>query len=86
MERRWTSPDRRLQPIADAIGDLVCNADFRLVKTCEGPACTVMFYDCTKAHSRRWCSMALCGNRAKAAAHRAKHRHVTALRSGTPDD
>ena len=86
LERRWTSPERLLQPIADAMGDLVCNADFRLVKTCEGPTCTVMFYDRTKAHGRRWCSMALCGNRAKAATHRAKRRHVTALQPEASGD
>lgn len=68
--RRWTQPEALLQPIAASIGDLVCNADFRLVRACEGPACTLMFLDRTKAHARRWCSMALCGNRAKQAAHR----------------
>jgi predicted RNA-binding Zn ribbon-like protein len=74
QKRRWTTPERLLQPIAEAIGDLVCDADFRLVRTCEGPTCTLVFYDRTKAHARRWCSMAVCGNRAKAAAHRAKLR------------
>ena len=74
QERRWTTPERLLLPIAEAIGDFVCTADFRLVRTCEGPACTMVIYDRTKAHKRRWCSMAVCGNRAKAAAHRAKRR------------
>ncbi|SDR45551.1 Conserved protein containing a Zn-ribbon-like motif, possibly RNA-binding [Rhizobiales bacterium GAS113] len=75
--RRWTSPERLLMPIAEAIGDLVCHADFRRVHACEGADCVLMFYDRTKAHARRWCSMALCGNRAKAAAHRARNRKVT---------
>ena len=74
--RRWTTPERLLQPIAEAIGDLICHADFRLVRGCEGVDCVLMFYDRTKAHSRRWCSMALCGNRAKAAAHRARSRQA----------
>jgi predicted RNA-binding Zn ribbon-like protein len=74
QERRWTAPERLLQPIAAAVGDLVCDADFRLIRTCEGPTCTLMFYDRTKAHARRWCSMAVCGNRAKAVAHRARAR------------
>lgn len=74
QERRWTTPERLLQPIAEAIGDFVCDADFRLVRACQGPNCTMMFYDRTKAHARRWCSMAVCGNRAKAAAHRARSR------------
>jgi predicted RNA-binding Zn ribbon-like protein len=74
QERRWTTPERLLQPIADAISDLVCEANFGLVRICEGPACTFAFYDRTKSHARRWCSMAICGNRAKAAAHRARLR------------
>ena len=74
--RRWTTPERMLQPVAEAIGDLVCHEDFTLVRTCEGPGCTLVFYDRTKAHARRWCSMAVCGNRAKAAAHRAKNRQA----------
>jgi predicted RNA-binding Zn ribbon-like protein len=45
------------------------------VKACEGPACTLLFADHTRGHARRWCSMALCGNRAKQAAHR--HRLKT---------
>ncbi len=74
QQRRWTSPPRLLQPIAEAMGDLVCCADFRLIRACEGEACTLMFYDRTKGHARRWCSMSACGNRAKAAAHRARLR------------
>jgi predicted RNA-binding Zn ribbon-like protein len=73
-QRRWTSPRRILQPIAEAMGDLVCHGDFRLVRACEGMGCTLLFYDRTKGHARRWCSMSVCGNRAKAAAHRARLR------------
>lgn len=72
--RRWETPEELLQPIAAAIADLVCHADFRLIRACEGHDCSLMFLDRTKAHARRWCSMALCGNRAKAAAHRARQR------------
>ncbi|MBN9118674.1 MAG: ABATE domain-containing protein [Planctomycetes bacterium] len=70
--RRWESPDELLHPIAEAAADLVCRADFRLIRACEGHVCTLLFLDQTKARGRRWCSMAVCGNRAKAAAHRAR--------------
>ncbi len=70
--RRWTTPEQLLQPLAEAIADLVCNEDFRLIRACEGKACVLLFLDKSKSHARRWCSMALCGNRAKAAAHRAR--------------
>jgi predicted RNA-binding Zn ribbon-like protein len=69
---RWESPAELLQPIAAAAADLICNQDFRLIRSCAGSACMLMFLDRTKAHARRWCSMAVCGNRAKAAAHRAR--------------
>lgn len=73
---RWARPDELLQPIAAAIADLLCREDLRLIRTCEGATCRLMFIDRTKAHGRRWCSMAVCGNRAKAAAHRARRRRA----------
>jgi predicted RNA-binding Zn ribbon-like protein len=34
----------------------------------------MVFYDTTKNHQRRWCSMEICGNRHKAALHRKKKK------------
>ncbi len=68
--RRWRTPGALLLPIAQAMADLVCTADFAQIKGCEGPACTLLFLDTTHRHGRRWCSMAVCGNRAKQATHR----------------
>jgi predicted RNA-binding Zn ribbon-like protein len=68
--RRWQSAESLLMPIAEALAKLVCEEDFTYVKACEGPRCTLMFADHTRGHARRWCSMAICGNRAKVAAHR----------------
>jgi predicted RNA-binding Zn ribbon-like protein len=73
-KRRWQTPETLLLPIAEAIGDLACRADFTLVRRCEGPTCTLWFRDLSKGHARRWCAMSMCGNRAKAAAHRARAR------------
>lgn len=72
--RRWTSPDALLLPIAEVMARLVCEEDFSHVKACEGPACTLLFADHTRGHARRWCSMAICGNRAKQAAHRLRQK------------
>lgn len=44
------------------------------VRRCENPACTLWFADTKRGPRRRWCSMALCGNRHKVAAHRARQR------------
>jgi predicted RNA-binding Zn ribbon-like protein len=76
-KRRWDSPKSLLLPLADAMGDLVSRKDFTLVRNCEGPTCTLWFLDVSKGHGRRWCSMAVCGNRAKVAAHRARMRVST---------
>jgi predicted RNA-binding Zn ribbon-like protein len=72
--RRWHSPKALLLPIAEAMGDLLCRKDFTFVRRCEGPICTLWFHDVSKGHARRWCSMAVCGNRAKAVTHRARQR------------
>jgi len=73
--RRWKSADDLLLVVAEVIGNLICSVDFSLVKKCEGPPCTLWFYDISKNHSRRWCSMSICGNRAKAALHRTKKKN-----------
>jgi predicted RNA-binding Zn ribbon-like protein len=70
QQRRWRSPDALLLPIAKAMADLVCDDDFTHVRACEGTACTLLFIDRTRGRARRWCSMSVCGNRAKQAAHR----------------
>lgn len=56
-----------LGPVAQAIAELLVEGKVDLVKRCEHPDCILWFYDRTKAHKRRWCSMAICGNRYKAA-------------------
>ena len=37
------------------------------VKTCEAPECRGLFVDTSRGQNRRWCSMNICGNRAKKA-------------------
>lgn len=46
--------------------------DLDRVRRCDGAACELMFLDLSKSGRRRWCDMATCGNRAKAAAHHAR--------------
>lgn len=72
--RRWRSPESLLLPIADALAKFVCEEDFSNVKTCEGSGCSLLFADHTRCRSRRWCNMAVCGNRAKVQAHRDRAR------------
>ena len=70
ITRRWRSPESLLLPIGETMAKLVCDEDFTDVKACEGHSCTMVFADHTRRRARRWCSMAICGNRAKQAAHR----------------
>jgi predicted RNA-binding Zn ribbon-like protein len=72
--RKWRSPEALLFPIAEAIAHFVSSEDFTYVRACEGPACTLLFADHTRSRARRWCSMAVCGNRAKQAAHRHRRK------------
>jgi predicted RNA-binding Zn ribbon-like protein len=73
--RLWRSPESLLMPIAEALARCVCDDDFASIRACEGQICTLIFADRTRRQARRWCSMAVCGNRAKQAAHR--HRLKT---------
>jgi predicted RNA-binding Zn ribbon-like protein len=73
--RRWRSPESLLLPIGEALAKFVCEEDFADVKACGGHACTLLFADRTRRRARRWCSMAICGNRAKQAAHRSRLRN-----------
>lgn len=75
-QRRWQTPDTLLLPIANSMAQLVCDEDFSHIKGCEGEACTLFFLDRAHGRGRRWCSMAVCGNRAKQAAHRKRERRV----------
>jgi predicted RNA-binding Zn ribbon-like protein len=69
-DRHWRSPHALLLPLAKVMADLVTTVDFTHVKGCEWHTCTLLFVDTTGGRIRRWCSMAICGNRAKQAAHR----------------
>jgi predicted RNA-binding Zn ribbon-like protein len=66
-----TSP---LWPIARAAADLLTQATAP-VRECGGAHCTWLFLDQSRGRSRRWCSMASCGNRAKARRHYRRTKH-----------
>ena len=61
-----------LLPVAKTMADLLTTVDFSDVKGCEWHTCTLLFVDTTRGRMRRWCNMAVCGNRAKQAAHRGR--------------
>lgn len=70
--RRNNDIDSLLYPIAKSLAKLLCSTELAYVRECEAHDCCLLFLDTTKSHRRRWCSMALCGNRMKVAAFRAR--------------
>lgn len=75
-----TNPARDvLALLAEGASDLLCRTDFALIKKCGNPACILYFYDATKNHTRNWCSMQMCGNRMKVAAHYRRSRGKASL-------
>lgn len=66
-------------PIARAAADLLTSEVRPWVRACANAECGWLFLDDSRGHRRRWCSMASCGNRAKA------RRHYARTRAGTGD-
>ena len=65
--------DQPIGPIAHSAAELLTGIQFRgQVRRCEGHNCGWLFVDSSKNHSRRWCDMRDCGNRAKVRRHRLK--------------
>ena len=60
-------------PAAD-IAELLTHEYPDLIRECAGDPCTLWFLDRTRSHRRRFCSAAVCGNRAKVAAFRERQR------------
>lgn len=69
--------DHILYPVARAAANLLTSKTASRVRECEDDrGCGYLFIDQTRNHSRRWCSMESCGNRAKA------RRHYSRLQAG----
>src|ERR1700750_1835142 len=65
---RSDRPEGVLAPLAEAVAQFLATADFGISDWCaavQGGDCVLWFYDRTKGHPQRWCSMEVCGNRNK---------------------
>jgi predicted RNA-binding Zn ribbon-like protein len=74
---RWDIPtsaglELPLLVVARAAGELLTSEGVRFVKACPGRGCGWLFID--RAGRRRWCTMSVCGNRAKVAAYARRQR------------
>lgn len=69
----WAGPgdalERVLWPIVWSAAELLTSDKWGRVGQCAGESCGWLFLDTTRNHSRRWCEMEHCGNRAKAKRH-----------------
>jgi len=74
--------DGLLGAIARSAVDLLTSRELDHVRECAGDGCGWLFLDTSKAHRRRWCTMAVCGNRAKARRHRDNRRVRVAAHLG----
>lgn len=73
-ERYDLSAASLLEPVATSLALLLSADECQYVRQCEAHDCTLYFLDVTKSRRRRWCSMAICGNRMKVAAFRSRHK------------
>lgn len=82
LRPRFDAP--RLDPTAEgvrgAIGRILgiaflseLDGSWGRFRMCADPTCTTVFYDRSKNHSAKWCSMQNCGNRNKVRAFRERH-------------
>jgi len=65
-----------LAPVAEAGALLLAQEDPGRVRRCAATGCRRWFLDTSKNQRRRWCSMAVCGNRSKVAAHHRRTREA----------
>jgi predicted RNA-binding Zn ribbon-like protein len=73
--------DDALARLADPLVREIQSGRAERVRICANDTCRWVFFDESRAGRRRWCDMASCGNRAKAARHRARAK-ATAAASG----
>jgi predicted RNA-binding Zn ribbon-like protein len=74
-EVRWTGGlEGLLGTVARDGLDLLASPDLTVLRECADPHCTRLFVDRSRGGRRRWCGMKGCGDRAKAAAYRRRHR------------
>jgi predicted RNA-binding Zn ribbon-like protein len=74
-----------LAAVAEPLVGVIATGATERLRICANDGCRWVFEDTSRTGRRRWCSMASCGNRAKAARHRARKRAAAAA-PGTASD
>jgi predicted RNA-binding Zn ribbon-like protein len=68
--------DQARAAIAESFAEFLAAGRADRLRVCANPGCRYLFVDHSPTGRRRWCDMRTCGNRAKAARHRARAREV----------
>lgn len=65
--------DWLLAAIARSAAEIIVEGPQARLRRCANPACGLFFCDTSRTGRRRWCSMAICGNRHKVASFARRH-------------
>jgi predicted RNA-binding Zn ribbon-like protein len=65
--------DWLLAAIARSAAEIIVEGPRARLRTCANPVCGLFFSDDSRTRRRRWCSMAICGNRHKVASFARRH-------------
>lgn len=77
--------DRALGELFAIIHGAAIDGTWDRLKVCADDGCRWAYYDHSRNHSRSWCNMASCGNRAKARSYRRRHSAAGAQPPPAPD-
>jgi len=72
-------PERPLWAIALSAAELLTTPSVERVRQC--PGCGWLFLDESRNHSRTWCDMRICGNRAKAQRHYERQKRLKSVKN-----
>ena len=59
--------------VARSAAEIIVEGSHSRLRMCANPSCSLFFFDASRTHRRRWCSMAICGNRHKVSSFARRH-------------
>src|SRR5712691_6728617 len=65
--------DWLLAAVARSAAEIIAEGARARLRMCANPSCSLYFFDASRTHRRRWCSMAICGNRHKVSSFARRH-------------
>jgi predicted RNA-binding Zn ribbon-like protein len=80
---RESGLDWLLAAIARSAAEILTEGAAARLSACANPACGLLFCDTSRTHRRRWCSMAVCGNRYKVASFARRAPRTFAAKAGS---